>query len=550
MSLFRFRIGTRLLLSFAVVLFLMTLTGALAVWRLNAFDAMARNLVGDKLAKQQLASAWLGAVDLNGVRVAAIAKSDSLEVGDYFAHQLADGDKTIRDIEKSIAPALASTDEKRMAAEAARRRDAYLAVREQIFKLKDIGKTIEVEKLASSELEPALDAYKSAIRALLDYQKVQAAAIAKETSDVHVESVWIIAALVAAAVSIGIALAWYLTRSIVRPLQRAAVVARRVAEGDLSSHIEATGEDEIGDLLRALQRMNAGLSAMVKEIRDGVLVIEDAVVDIASDNEKLSERTSGQALALRSITGSMESMTSTVGTNAAHTRHADELASSTAGIVKQSGEAVLQVVDAMESIHASSDRIVNIISVIDGIAFQTNILALNAAVEAARAGEHGRGFAVVASEVRTLSQRSAAAAKEIRELITASVDETAAGSAHAKESGAIMERVVESIDRVTGIVAQIRAASDSQAAELQRIGRDIDEIDAVTHKNAELVDDAVRAVGALQEQSHRLAEAVSIFKLASDAPRDAAPVLRLQRGPGAQTENAARSGRHPMRLTA
>jgi methyl-accepting chemotaxis protein len=255
-------------------------------------------------------------------------------------------------------------------------------------------------------------------------------------------------------------------------------------------------------------------------------VIDAAASEISEDNGKLSVRTSGQARALRHINESMEKITATVKQNAADARHADELAATAAQVAQEGGEVVGAVVQTMNSIHASSQRVNDIIGVIDSIAFQTNILALNAAVEAARAGEHGRGFAVVAAEVRMLAQRSAAAAKEIKSLISTSSGEIAAGSKLAGQAGDTMSRVVEGIQRVSTLMAQIRSASEGQSEGLEQVGKSIDDIDAVTRQNAELVEVAVEATASLLQQSRRVAASVQIFRLGGDGEQPQ-PVLRV-----------------------
>jgi methyl-accepting chemotaxis protein len=399
-------------------------------------------------------------------------------------------------------------------------------LRDKVFQLKAVGKTIEVEQLAASELATAFRAYEGAIQALADDQKRQANAIAAESNAVYDNSVRILFVLGAAALVLGALLAWALTNSIVKPLRHAAQVASLVAEGDLRATIPVGRSDELGILLNALRRMNESLSDIALEVRDGIHVIDAAASEISEDNGKLSVRTSGQARALRHINESMEKITATVKQNAADARHADELAAAAAQVAQEGGEVVGAVVQTMNSIHASSQRVNDIIGVIDSIAFQTNILALNAAVEAARAGEHGRGFAVVAAEVRMLAQRSAAAAKEIKSLISTSSGEIAAGSKLAGQAGDTMSRVVEGIQRVSTLMAQIRSASEGQSEGLEQVGKSIDDIDAVTRQNAELVEVAVEATASLLQQSRRVAASVQIFRLGGDGEQPQ-PVLRV-----------------------
>ena len=306
---------------------------------------------------------------------------------------------------------------------------------------------------------------------------------------------------------------FWLIRAITRPLNEAVRIAESVAAGDLSQRIDVRSQDETGHLMQAMQDMNSSLVNIVSQVRTGTEAIAVASREIASGNADLSNRTESQASSLEETASSMEQLTSTVKQNAENARQANQLVSSTADVAVKGGQVVGQVVDTMASIKDSSRKIADIIGVIDGIAFQTNILALNAAVEAARAGEQGRGFAVVASEVRNLAQRSAGAAKEIKALIEDSVGKVDAGSKLVDEAGKTMGEIVASVKHVTDIMSEIAAASQEQSAGIEQVNQAVGQMDEVTQQNAALVEEAAAAAESLQDQAGQLAQAVSVFKL-------------------------------------
>ncbi|MBI2225902.1 MAG: Tar ligand binding domain-containing protein [Betaproteobacteria bacterium] len=321
-----------------------------------------------------------------------------------------------------------------------------------------------------------------------------------------------------AAMTLGVLLAlvvgFFLVRAIVVPLNEAIAVANAVASGDLTSRIEAHTTNETGRLLQALKLMNENLVNLAGEVRSSTDSITTASKEIASGNADLSQRTEEQASSLEETASSMEELTSTVKQNAENAKQANQLAASASEVAVKGGAVVGKVVDTMSSINESSKKIVDIIGVIDGIAFQTNILALNAAVEAARAGEQGRGFAVVATEVRNLAQRSAAAAKEIKALIGDSVEKVGTGTKLVDEAGKTMDEIVSSVKRVTDIMAEISAASQEQSSGIEQVNQAVMQMDEVTQQNAALVEEAAAAAESMQEQAQNLTQAVSVFKLA------------------------------------
>ena len=351
----------------------------------------------------------------------------------------------------------------------------------------------------------------------------------------------VIALVVSAAISI------FMSRMIVRPLRNVIATAGRIASGDLTSKIQVKGRDETAELLHALKDMNESLVKIVGEVREGTDSISTASKQIAAGNADLSQRTEEQASSLEETASSMEELTSTVKQNAENARQANQLAAGASVVAVKGGAVVGQVVTTMSSINESSKKIVDIISVIDGIAFQTNILALNAAVEAARAGEQGRGFAVVASEVRNLAQRSAAAAKEIKTLIGDSVNKVEDGTRLVDEAGKTMEEIVSAVKRVTDIMAEITAASQEQSAGIEQVNQAITQMDEVTQQNAALVEEAAAAAESMQEQAQNLTQAVAVFRLTPDERPAVQSSAVVKRQPEAaeplSEESAAQSGR-------
>jgi methyl-accepting chemotaxis protein len=358
-------------------------------------------------------------------------------------------------------------------------------------------------------------------RSLLGERGAEAARLQSLT-----ENTLAIGALLAATLAATVSM--WLARNITGPLREAVALSERVAKGDLTSRIDVRSDDETGQLMSALSEMNEALSRIVHEVRGGTGMINMAAVEIASGNNDLSSRTEQQASALEETASSMEELTSTVKQNAENARHADDLARNASEVAARGGQVVSQVVEKMATINASAQKIVDIIAVIDGIAFQTNILALNAAVEAARAGEQGRGFAVVAGEVRNLAQRSATAAKEIKALIDTSVGEVEAGSKLVGVAGDTMGEVVSSVRRVSDIINNISAASEEQQSGIEQINEAIVQMETVTQQNAALVEQAAAAASAMEDQANKLTELVEVFTVAGSPPSGVATARALR----------------------
>jgi len=419
--------------------------------------------------------------------------------------------------------------------------EKYVGARSKWFELYGSGKMDEAVKFRAENLTPAGGATVKNLTSLIELQnKFVEASESNAVASMSQGRILLVAisglALLAAA-----ALVWLLSRSIVGPLKQALVVAQRVAAGDLSGEVEVKTKDETGVLLQALKSMSDSLRKIVGDVRSGSEAIASGTKQIASGNADLSQRTEEQASSLEETASSMEKLTSTVKQNAENAKQANQLALGASAVAVQGGTVVGQVVDTMSAINASSKKIVDIIGVIDGIAFQTNILALNAAVEAARAGEQGRGFAVVASEVRNLAQRSAAAAKEIKSLIGDSVGKVDAGTRLVDEAGKTMQEIVTSVKRVTDIMSEITAASQEQSSGIEQVNQAIAQMDEATQQNAALVEEAAAAAEAMQEQAQQLTQAVSVFKLAGGSTALAAVVAApVERRSAGRAKNVAR----------
>jgi methyl-accepting chemotaxis protein len=523
------RIGTRLGIGFALVLALMVFMTAIGVWRLQNVAHATHDMTQQPLAKERLISDWYRSIHSSVRRTAAIAKSGDPSLVPFFGEETKESIKVVADLQKAIEPLLTTVEEKALWAQLMDKRKVYVSSRDAITKAKADGQIEEANRILEQTFVPGAKVYLDLIQELLDEQRQSIDATARNIDAIYQASWQLLVALGALVLVIGAACAWWLTIGITRPLRKAVEVARTVTSGDLTSHIEVNSKDETGQLLQALKDMNDSLVRIVSEVRTGTDTIATASSEIASGNLDLSARTEQQASSLEETASSMEELTSTVKQNADNARQANQLAVTASEVAVKGGSVVSQVVDTMGSINASSQKIVDIISVIDGIAFQTNILALNAAVEAARAGEQGRGFAVVASEVRNLAQRSAAAAKEIKTLIDDSVDKVDAGSKLVGEAGSTMNEIVESVKRVTDIMAEIMAASQEQSSGIEQVNQAIGQMDQVTQQNAALVEEAAAAAGSLQDQAGKLAQVVSVFKMnGMDAPRVGTSLAMVQ----------------------
>jgi methyl-accepting chemotaxis protein len=524
-------IGKRLGLGFAVILALAVAITAIAIWRLQEVADATRAMMDVPLAKERMISDWSNNINSAVRRTAVIARSADPGLAAHFADEAKASSASSAELQKKVEALIVADDEKALFVRVGEQRKIYLSSRDQMTKLKSAGQLEEADAVFKDVFTPGSASYQALIGDLLKMQRQKIDAIAVQIEGVASASRKLLFTLAVLVLAFGVASAWLLTTGITRPLREAVQSARRVASGDLTGRIEVTGSDETGQLLQALQEMNTALLKIVLEVRNGTASIETSSSEIAAGNQDLSSRTEQQAGSLEETASSMEELTATVKNNAGNARQANQLADVAAQVAVKGGAVVAEVVGTMEAINVASRKIVDIIGVIDGIAFQTNILALNAAVEAARAGEQGRGFAVVATEVRTLAQRSAAAAKEIKELIGDSVGKVNQGSKLVADAGATMEDIVASVHRVSAIITEITVASNEQSAGIEEVYKAIGQMDEVTQQNAALVEQSAAAAEAMQHQAAGLAQVVSVFKVdRSAAAADAATGRPGQRG--------------------
>ena len=524
MKLDNLKIRTLLLAGFGTILTVMLLLVSVGIAQMNKADALTKKLSNESFRRASMLQEWQAIIDTNGARTLAAIKLADENDAKFFLDAISAASRRSDVLHKDIKDGIADDPAAIALFEAVNtERNAYREARKAALAIKATGDTEALRTVIDTRMVPRVQSYNKAVTAMVTYQQEAVAADAVRVEAEFAFSQRLQIGLVLAAILAGIGFAWWIGRRISTPLVTAVEVAQTVARGDLTSRIEADSSNETGALMRALKDMNGNLVDIVSQVRTGTGAIAEAADQISAGNLELSARTEQQAGSLEETASSMEELTSTVRQNAENAREANELARSASQVAGRGGETVGRVVQTMEAISGSSKKIVDIIGVIDGIAFQTNILALNAAVEAARAGEQGRGFAVVASEVRNLAQRSAGAAKEIKELIGDSVDKVEEGSRLVSDAGATMREIVDSIGRVSAIMSQIAMASREQSAGIEQVNGAIAQMDQVTQQNAALVEEAAAASQAMREQAQALAQIVSTFRFEDGAARAAAP---------------------------
>jgi len=517
MNLNNLRIATRLSIGFGAVLALMLVIVTIAYSRFGATNTGLSTLRGYQ-QQAELSQDWYGKTQLNVARAVAVAKTAGQpEVQAYFDPLVKKTSGEISAIQQKLEGLITSPEGKELMAVVAKRRAEYIAARNGVFDAIKQVDHLAAEAQLKEKMLPASEVYLAAMAKVQEHQDALAQQdAAKLDSGIRSASTALLI-LLGASLAVGATMAIVITRSVTVPLHEAVGTARVIAASDLSRPIDSQRKDELGDLLRALGQMQLALRGLVGQVRSSTDSIGTASAEIAVGSQDLSARTEQAAANLEETASSMEQITATVRQSSEAARQANQLAATATEVAVRGGVAVAQVVTTMDEINASSKKIADIVGVIDGIAFQTNILALNAAVEAARAGEQGRGFAVVASEVRSLAGRSADAAKEIKSLIGASVEKVAGGTRLVTDAGATMTEIVSSVKRVSDIIGEITAASGEQSQGIGEINGAVAQLDQMTQQNAALVEQSTAAAESLKEQAIRLAEVVRTFKL-DDTP--------------------------------
>ncbi|MEW5887143.1 MAG: methyl-accepting chemotaxis protein [Pseudomonadota bacterium] len=518
-------IASRLGLSHGALIVMMLALVGVALWGYAQVQSVNARLIESEWVKSEAAHVINATTRANARRnLEMLIVTDPAQITQIRGH-IAQNRKLIDEAFATLEQLTTHPDHQRLLAELASARRAYVESFVRVGQHVQAGEREAAVALMLSETLPALDALQAPINRLVQAQQgLVSDSTAELGQTIATARAWLIALGLAATV-LALLLAVAISRSITRPLAEAVQLARCVAAGDLSRQIDTQRRDECGQLLRALQDMNQSLGKIITQVSQSAQSVASASSQIAAGNQDLSGRTEHQASALEQTTASMQELTQTVQRNTDSSRHANQLAESASAVAVRGGTVVAQVVQTMEAINTSSRKIADIIGVIDGIAFQTNILALNAAVEAARAGEQGRGFAVVASEVRSLAGRSASAAREIKQLIGTSVSNVSDGCKLVEQAGSTMDEIVVHVRRVADLMREITSAELNQSAGIDQINQAIQQLDQTTQQNAALVEESAAAAQSLSAQARELAEAVSVFRLLRGSSSADVPLL-------------------------
>jgi methyl-accepting chemotaxis protein len=513
MGFIHLKIASKLWIFVLAMIISVVTVAAIGLVRSAAIQAEGQQAQMTSMALIQVTTRWNGLTENNATRNYAMTLSAEPSISAAFKDEVTATTNAVSELQKQLETMPLRDVDRAQLQKIADLRKAVLTFRGQIRQLQADGNMESSLQVLNAQYLPAMSSYLASQKALIQMQEQrldEVQALTQSRSQTNRNGI-----LVALVVIIGLiflSTAWFL-RTIRQPLLQANDLASRIAQGDLSMEIDTSRGDEFGDLMKSLAGMNESLGRMVQQVRQSTGSIATASAEIASGNNDLAQRTEQTSSNLQSTASSMDQLTGTVQQSADSARQAGSLAAEASAVAERGGAVVKQVVFTMEEINASSRKISDIIGVIDGIAFQTNILALNAAVEAARAGEQGRGFAVVASEVRSLAQRSAEAAKEIKTLIGTSVEKVASGTKLVSDAGVTMSDIVQSVRKVADVIGEITAASSEQSSGISHVNQAIGNLDQMTQQNAALVEESAAAAESLRDQADQLARAVGVFKI-------------------------------------
>ncbi|PTT21456.1 methyl-accepting chemotaxis protein [Acidovorax sp. HMWF029] len=510
-----FTVAQQMGLIVGVAVLALVLILALSLVRVQHLGNTVNRLATEQVERLELALRWRSNIAVNSTRVFSIVQTEGDDLQNYFKDVVAATTADTSKVQKRYSELENSPEGLRIQEELAAVRKSYLETRDKSLALKKAGDMAQAKSYALGTFAPVLTQYNAVADKMVSYQVQRSAEQASEAAELIQSYRLTVLTAGAAALGLLVVLSWVVVRRIRRSLGEVSAVAQRIGGGDLSQPIHASGRGEVADMMRAMEAMQTSLVRIVGDVRQSSEAIATGSREIAMGNADLSERTETQASNLEQTAASMEELTSTVKNNSDTAQRAALLAGTASTAAVKGGEVVGQVISTMQDISAASRKITDIIGVIDGIAFQTNILALNAAVEAARAGEQGRGFAVVASEVRNLAQRSAEAAKEIKALIGASAEKVDAGTHLVGNAGQSMEDIVAQVQRVSDLIGEISSATGEQTIGISQVGEAVTQLDQVTQQNAALVEQSAAAADSLKHQAAKLAQIVSVFRLGS-----------------------------------
>lgn len=511
-----FGVGTRMGAGFSIVLALVLIMAVTSIVKLNDILKEAGGITHQLLILERLTGEWAAAVDYSGAMGLSMLTSSDDKIREFAQSKMTETADRVDAIQKEMSKNIVSEVGTVFLTDINKKRQQYNNIRSEAVRVSKQGDSDATNTFIRQKFIPSMEEYSASVDALRENEKAEideAGLLIENHGSSAIQTLMIISVI---AIAAGCLIALFITRSITRPLLSAVHVAREVASGNLDTDVKVESCDQLGQLMLSLQEMTESLRNTVHKVREGADSIALAAAEISAGNTELASRTEAQAVGVEETASTLEELTSTINNTAANTVQAHHIVNNAASVVKQNGAVMNEVSSRMREIYDSSSKMSDIIQVIDGIAFQTNILALNAAVEAARAGESGRGFAVVAGEVRTLAQRSASAAREIKVLIDDSVSRIAAGRTLVEKADDGMSDMITNVQNMTLLIEDIAQASREQSDGITQINSAMGQIDTTTQQNAALVEESVAAAASMQEQAQVLQDTVSLFRLNED----------------------------------